>query len=73
MKVKPQSQVNILNSACPNTYVNNGGLNCHCVQVRGEMEQKMAQAQSMAVQEALKEANAQSNSKEVVHAYVRTP
>ncbi|CAI8032908.1 Protein CBFA2T2 [Geodia barretti] len=42
-------------------------------QVRGEMEQKMAQAQSMAVQEALKEANAQSNSKEVVHAYVRTP
>ena len=36
-----------------------------CVQVKVEMEQKMVHAQSLAVQEALNEANTQTNSKEV--------
>ena len=36
-----------------------------CVQVKTDIEQKIAQAQSLAVQEALKEANVQNNSKEV--------
>jgi len=35
------------------------------LQVRSDMERQMAQAQTLAVQEALKEANLQSNSKEV--------
>ena len=38
---------------------------------RNELESRMAQTQSLAVQEALKEANAQSNSKEVSKKFIR--
>ena len=43
-----------------------GGLVSICVpQVRSDMENRMAQAQAVAVREALKETNVQTSSKEV--------